>query len=104
MHQKNNKQCEKLRHPGRAGAVRCISCDGSGKASDVVAALDWLAANLKLPAVASMSLGAGQPDAVLDAATNTILGMGVTVVTAAGNYNNGAAPELAVDGGRPRKP
>ena len=71
-------------------AVRCISCDGSGKASDVIAALDWLAASVQLPAVASMSLGAGQPDAVLDAATNAIIGMGVTVVTAAGNYNNGA--------------
>ncbi|BDA42482.1 probable extracellular serine proteinase at N-terminal half [Coccomyxa sp. Obi] len=71
-------------------AVRCISCDGSGQASAVIAALDWLAANVKLPAIASMSLGAGQPDAVLDAATTTILGLGVTVVTAAGNYNNDA--------------
>ncbi len=70
--------------------MRCISCDGSGQASAVVAALDWLAANVRLPAVASMSLGAGQPDSVLDAATSTILSMGVTVVTAAGNYNNGA--------------
>lgn len=69
--------------------VRCISCDGSGQASAVIAALDWLAGNVKLPAIASMSLGAGQPDAVLDAATTTILGLGVTVVTAAGNYNNG---------------
>jgi subtilisin family serine protease len=71
-------------------AVRCISCDGSGQASDVIAALDWLAGNVKLPAIASMSLGANQPDSVLDAATTTILGLGVTVVTAAGNYNNGA--------------
>lgn len=71
--------------------VRCISCDGSGQASAVIAALDWLAANVKLPAIASMSLGAGQPDAVLDAATTTILGLGVTVVTAAGNYNNGGS-------------
>ena len=55
----------------------------------MVAALDWLAANVRLPAVASMSLGAGQPDSVLDAATSTILSLGVTVVTAAGNYNNG---------------
>lgn len=69
--------------------VRCISCDGSGQASAVTAALDWLAANVQLPAIASMSLGAGQPDSVLNSATNAILALGVTVVTAAGNYNDG---------------
>ncbi len=69
--------------------MRCISCDGSGQASAVTAALDWLAANVQLPAVASMSLGAGQPDTVLDAATTAILALGVTVVTAAGNFNDG---------------
>ena len=69
--------------------VRCISCDGSGQASAVTAALDWLAANVQLPAIASMSLGAGQPDTVLDTATAAILAMGVTVVTAAGNFNDG---------------
>ncbi len=36
-----------------------------------------------------MSLGAGQPDTVLDAATTAILALGVTVVTAAGNFNDG---------------
>jgi subtilisin family serine protease len=72
-------------------AVRCIGCDGSGQASDVIAALDWLAGAAKLPAVASMLLGAGTPNAVLEAATATILGLGVTVVTAAGNFNSGAA-------------
>ena len=69
--------------------VRCISCDGSGQASAVTAALDWLAANVQLPAIASMSLGAGQPDTVLDTATTAILALGVTVVTAAGNFNDG---------------
>lgn len=69
--------------------VRCISCDGSGQASAVTAALDWLAGNVQLPAIASMSLGAGQPDSVLNAATTAILALGVTVVTAAGNYNDG---------------
>ena len=69
--------------------MRCISCDGSGQASAVTAALDWLAANVKLPAIASMSLGAGQPDDVLDAATTAIMALGVTVVTAAGNFNDG---------------
>ena len=44
---------------------------------------------MQLPAIASMSLGAGQPDSVLDMATTAILGLGVTVVTAAGNYNDG---------------
>ena len=69
--------------------MRCISCDGTGRASDVTAALDWLAANVQLPAIASMSLGAGQPDTVLDTATQAILALGVTIVTAAGNFNDG---------------
>ena len=56
----------------------------------MIAGLDWLASAAKLPAVASMSLGAGTPNAVLEAATATILGLGVTVVTAAGNFNSGA--------------
>ena len=73
-----------------AHAVRCIGCDGSGAASAVIAGLDWVAANVKLPAVVSMSLGATGLDTTMDAAVQAIIALGVTVVAAAGNYNNGA--------------
>ncbi|CAK0762638.1 hypothetical protein CVIRNUC_002977 [Coccomyxa viridis] len=38
----------------------------------------------------NVTLYAGQPDSVLNAATTAILALGVTVVTAAGNYNDDA--------------
>ena len=70
-------------------AVRCIACDGAGKTSEVIAGVDWVASNLVLPAVISMSLGADTTDAVLDAAVSAVIQMGAEVVTAAGNFNNG---------------
>ncbi|KAK9817300.1 hypothetical protein WJX72_012366 [[Myrmecia] bisecta] len=71
-------------------AVRCISCDGSSQASDVIAALDWLAVNVQFPAVASMSLGSDKPDDNLDAALQAVIDLGVVGVVAAGNYNSDA--------------
>lgn len=70
-------------------AVRCISCDGAGKTSEVIAGVDWVASNLELPAVVSMSLGADSTDAVLDAAVVAVMNLGAQVITAAGNFNNG---------------
>ena len=55
----------------------------------MIAGLDWVAANLRLPAVLSMSLGADKVDATIDSAVDTILQLGATVVTAAGNSNDG---------------
>ena len=51
--------------------------------------MEWVASNLVLPAVVSMSLGASSADAVLDAAVSAVIEMGAEVVTAAGNFNNG---------------
>ena len=69
--------------------MRCIACDGSGKTSEVIAGVDWVAANLQLPAVVSMSLGADSTDELLDAAVLAVDQLGATIVTAAGNFNNG---------------
>lgn len=66
-----------------------MPCNGSGKASEVIAGVDWVAGNLLMPAVVSMSLGADTTDPILDAAVQAVIGLGATVVTAAGNFNNG---------------
>jgi len=69
--------------------VRVIDCDGSAQSSAVIAGLDWLAQNYKLPAVASMSLGSDSPNQALDDAVTAIINLGITAVIAAGNYNQG---------------
>ena len=66
-----------------------IDCDGSAQSSAVIAGLDWLAQNYKLPAVASMSLGSDSPNQALDDAVTAIIDLGITAVIAAGNYNQG---------------
>ena len=38
-------------------AVRILDCSGSGTISNTVAALDWVAANARRPAVVTLSLG-----------------------------------------------
>jgi subtilisin family serine protease len=66
--------------------VRVLDCNGSGYNSDVVAGLDWVAANhaAGTPAVANLSLGGGASTAV-DAAIQAVIYDGVTAVVAAGN-------------------
>ena len=71
-------------------AVRCVDCEGNGAADNVVAALDWLAGNYELPAVASLSLGSNSINAALDTAMQNVIALGITGVVAAGNYNSGA--------------
>ncbi len=70
-------------------SVRVLDCGGSGANSGVIAGVDWVAANRQLPAVANMSLGGGNSDA-LDAAVNSAIAQGVTFVVAAGNDNANA--------------
>ena len=70
-------------------AVRVINCDGSASSSAVIAGLEWLAQNVQLPAVASMSLGSDSPNQALDDAVTAVIALGVTAVVAAGNYNQG---------------
>ncbi|MBR9871319.1 MAG: S8 family peptidase [Gammaproteobacteria bacterium] len=65
-------------------AVRVLDCSGSGSNADVIAGVDWVAANHQAPAVANMSLGGGASEA-LDSAVRGAIEEGVTFVVAAGN-------------------
>ncbi len=69
--------------------VRVLGCNGSGSNSGVIAGVDWVAANRQMPAVANMSLGGGNSDA-LDAAVRGAINAGVSFVVAAGNDNTDA--------------
>jgi len=66
--------------------VRVIDCDGWGNMSDVVAALDWIAASRdrNKPTVVNISVSGPASD-TLDDAVNRLSDSGVTVVVAAGN-------------------
>ena len=66
--------------------VRVLDCTGSGRMSDVVAGLDWVAGRhaAGTPAVVNLSLGGGVSSTV-DAAVEAVIADGVTAVVAAGN-------------------
>lgn len=66
--------------------VRVLDCTGSGFNSDVVAGLDWIAANhaAGAPAVVNLSLG-GAASTAVDSALQGVINDGVTAVVAAGN-------------------
>ena len=81
--------------------VRVLDCAGSGYTSDVIAGLNWVAANHPADglAVANMSLGGGYSAAV-NAAVQAVIDDGVTVVVAAGNSDTdacGASPASTAD-------
>jgi subtilisin family serine protease len=65
-------------------AVRALDCNGNGTTAQVVAAIDWVAANAIRPAVANVSLG-GEMDPVLDQAIERAIAQGITFAVAAGN-------------------
>ena len=67
-------------------AVRVLDCQGSGSWSGVVAGIDWVAQNRRLPAAANLSLGGGASTTV-DDAVKRMIASGVTSVVAAGNGN-----------------
>jgi subtilisin family serine protease len=64
--------------------VRVLDCDGSGTTAQVVAGIDWVAANAIKPAVANMSLG-GSTDSAIDTAVSNAIAKGITFAVAAGN-------------------
>lgn len=70
-------------------AVRVLDCGGSGSNSGVIAGVDYVTQNASGPAVANMSLGGGNSDA-LDQAVRNSISSGVTYVVAAGNDNANA--------------
>lgn len=69
--------------------VRVLNCTGSGTNSGVIAGVDWVTRNRRLPAVANMSLGGGISTA-LDTAVKNSMASGITYVVAAGNSNQDA--------------
>lgn len=84
--------------------VRVASCTGSVSWSNLIAALDWIAAqktnNKSIPMVANISLG-GSLSTTLNDAVNRTVNAGVVIATSAGN--NGAdactqSPAAAVNG------
>lgn len=66
-------------------AVRVLNCGGSGATSDILEALDWVAANHRSPAVANLSFGETGRSLEMDAAVRGLVRAGVSVVAAAGN-------------------
>jgi len=66
--------------------VRVLGCSGEGNLSGVLAGLDWVLANHipGTPGVVNMSLG-GLASSTLDAAVQSLINRGITVVVAAGN-------------------
>ncbi|GAA0250420.1 hypothetical protein GCM10010492_58230 [Saccharothrix mutabilis subsp. mutabilis] len=69
-------------------AVRIMNCSGTGSWSDIIAGIDWVAADHDPgePAVANMSIGGGKHQALNDAVAAAIRD-GVTFAVAAGNDN-----------------
>ena len=75
-----------LLHP-----VRVLDCEGQGTLEQVLAGIDWIAANHVKPAVANLSLG-GEATQALDDAVAATIAAGVSFVVAAGNEAGRPAP------------
>ncbi len=71
--------------PGMAlTGLKVLGCDGSGSTSGVIAAVNWVTANARKPAVANLSLG-GPASQALDDAVRKSAASGVVYTVAAGN-------------------
>jgi subtilisin family serine protease len=70
-------------------SVRVLDCYGAGTVSGLIEALDWIAANRVLPAVANISVATAFSSALNDA-IDSLIASGVTVVVAAGNNSDDA--------------
>lgn len=69
--------------------VRVLDDNGSGTTEQVIAGIDWVAANASGPSVANMSLGGGV-DPALDEAVQKAIAAGITFGVAAGNESSDA--------------
>lgn len=78
----------------RLVAARVVDCFGYGGASMVIAAMDWIAAHGKKPAVVNMSLGYPSSTAMRQSATS-LVDAGFFVAVAAGNGNALGVPQNA---------
>lgn len=70
-------------------AVKVLRCDGVGKNAMVVAGIDWVTENAKLPAVANMSFVSDVMQTTDDAVTR-MMDAGVISISAAGNSSGDA--------------
>ncbi len=67
-------------------AVRAVSCGGTAQTADLISALDYVALNAEMPAIVSMSVGAGTLITPLElAVNNTVSLFNISVIVAAGN-------------------
>lgn len=81
-------------------AVKTLSDQGSGARSWQHAAIDWITASGRLPAVISMSLGGSGADPLYSTSIGAATRRGIVVVVAAGNSNSDAcnfSPAFAAD-------
>lgn len=71
-------------------AVRILTCGNSGTTAQIVAGMDWVAANHLNPNVANMSIQSanGATDTAMDQAAAGMIDAGVNLVLIAGNFNN----------------
>jgi subtilisin family serine protease len=67
-------------------SLKILDCSGDGTVSDMIEAVDWVAANRKLPAVINLSSGSGAHEAV-DLAVRRAIAAGIVFVAASGNSN-----------------
>ncbi|MFF3753325.1 S8 family peptidase [Streptomyces sp. NPDC002018] len=74
----------------RIVSVRVLDDSGFGTTEQVIAGIDWVAANHQGPSVANMSLGGGA-DPALDEAVRNAIASGVTFAVAAGNDSSDAS-------------
>ncbi|HIG74819.1 MAG TPA: S8 family peptidase [Bacteroidetes bacterium] len=74
--------------------VRVLDCGGSGSNSQVIAGVDWVAANASGPSIANMSLGGGASNA-LDRAVQNAIAAGIQFSVAAGNGDFFGRPQNA---------
>ena len=79
--------------------VRVLDCQGTGSDSDVIAGVDWVAANAVLPAAANVSLGGGADPSLDAAVTAAITTGGVSFAVAAGNSSGSACQSSPSDDG-----
>ncbi|GAA3831759.1 S8 family serine peptidase [Streptomyces phyllanthi] len=74
----------------RIFGVRVLNNSGQGTTAQVVAGIDWVAANAVRPAVANMSLG-GPADTAIDTAVRNSIASGIPFAVAAGNESVNAS-------------
>jgi subtilisin family serine protease len=65
-------------------SVRVLGCDGGGTVSGLIAGIDWVAKNHVKPAVANISIGAGQ-SSDLNSALRNMINAGIQSSVSAGN-------------------